>query len=108
MSAGVSVLDERGMPAAAALQPAGLRQVAPAFAAVTLQWLHDTGERSLLAADFGMWAVGLLVPGTPWSYGAFADVGFCLLPCPTPPSLAGSGFLAASGRPCPVHASSCG
>ena len=52
-SARVSTLHTQGMPAAAALQPVGLRRFAPTFAAVTLRWLHDTGERALLATDFG-------------------------------------------------------
>ena len=53
-SACMAVLYEAGMPAAAVLQPVGFRQVAPVFPAVTLRWLHGTGERALRTTDFGV------------------------------------------------------
>ena len=55
-SACVSALYQRDMLAVAALHPVALRRLAPMFAAVTLRWLHDEGERALLDHDFGMWA----------------------------------------------------
>ena len=64
-SACVSALYQRDMLAVAALHPVALRHFAPMFAAVTLRWLHDEGERALLGHDFGVWAQGLLVPGGP-------------------------------------------
>ena len=88
--------------AAAALQPVALRRVAPAFAAVTLHWLHNNGERALLGHDFGVWAQGLHVAGAASSYDDFAGVEACPLPRPAPQSLADSGFLAASGPPRPA------
>ena len=101
-SACVSALCQRDMLAAAALQPVALRRVAPVFAAITLRWLHDDGDRALLDHDFGVWAQGLLVPGGTSSYNDFATVDACLLPPPAPQSLAGSGFLADSGPPRPA------
>ena len=98
----VSALYQRDMLAAAALQPVALRRVALVFAAVTLRWLHDEGERTLLDRDFGAWAHSLLVTGEASSYEDFAAVDACLLPCPAPQSLAGSGFLAESGPPRPA------
>ena len=98
----VSALHEPNMPAAAVLQPVALQQAAPVFAAVILRWLHDSGDRALLATDLGVWARGLLIAGTPSSYDNFAEVDACPLPCPALPSLASSGFLAASGPPCPA------
>ena len=55
-SACMSALFQCGMLAAAALQPVALCCVAPVFAAVTLRWLHDDGERVLLGHDFGVGA----------------------------------------------------
>ena len=54
--AGARVLElyQCDMPAVNALQPVALRRVAPVFAAVTLRWLHDGGERALLDHDFGV------------------------------------------------------
>ena len=50
----------------------------------------------------GEWLRGLLVADTPSSYGDFAVVDACPVPRPALPSLAGSGFLAASGPPNPA------
>ena len=61
----VSALHKPDMHAAVALQPVALHQAALIFAAVTLRWLHDSGDRVLLATDFGVWACGLLIAGTP-------------------------------------------
>ena len=101
-SACVSDLYQCDMPAVNALHPVALRRVAPMFAAVTLRWLHDDGERALLDHDFGVWAQSLLAPGGESSYDDFAAVDACPLPPPAPHSLAGSGFLAESGPPRPV------
>jgi hypothetical protein len=92
------------MPAADALRPIALRRVAPPFAAITLRWLHDDGERALLDRDFGMWAQSLLASGGEFSYDDFAaiDASRCPLPPPVPLSLAGSGFLAGSALPDPA------
>ena len=74
-----------------------LRRVAPVFAAVTLGWLHDGGERALLDHDFGVLAQSLPVPGRESSYDDFALIDACPLPPSAPPSLAGSGCFADSG-----------
>ena len=101
-SACVSDLYQCDMPAVNALHPVALRRVAPMFAAVTLRWLNDDGERALLDHDFGVWAQSLLAPGGESSYDDFAAVDACPLPPLAPHSLAGSGFLAESGPPRPV------
>ena len=88
--------------AVAPLRPVGMCRVTPAFAAVTLRWLHGAGERQLPTTNFGLRAQGVLVGGSSCSYSDPAVVDACLLPCPLPPSLAGPGFLADPGPPRPA------
>ena len=95
-SACVQRLHRHNMPAADALRPVALRRVIPPLAAITLRWLHDDGERTLLRCDFGVWAQSLLVSGEAFSYNDFTAVDACPLPPPAPLSLAGAGFLAGS------------
>ena len=63
------------MPAVVALRPVALRRVALLFAAITLRWLHDDGERALFNRDLGVWAQSLPAPG-----GRGSSVTTTLLP----------------------------
>ena len=101
-SACMSELRQCDMLAADALRPVALRRVAPPFAAITLLWLHNNGERALLDRDFGVWAQGLLASGEEFSYDDFAAIDVCPLPPSAPLSLVGSGFLAGSLPPDPA------
>ena len=102
VSACVLYLYQRDMPAASVIHLVALRNVAPVFAAVTLRWLHDGGDRALLDHNFGVWAQDLLAPGEIFGYDDFATVDACPLPPQAPLSLAGSRFLADSVPPRPT------
>ena len=98
----MSELYRQDMLAADALRPVALSRMAPSLAAITLRWLHDDGERTLLDGSFGEWAHGLLVPDGAHSYNEFAAVDACPLPPPAPQSLAGAGFLAEAAASSPA------